>query len=295
MASFFTSGTVLDPFLSHFFRRFDLIPVYVKNPEGALVGNLKRLCPDRILPVSLFPPGDERIHLRDHFQRELSRYGIPGGSRYPKIYLNESDRVWGEAFWKERGIPSGMRKKVTVVHPGSGGRRKVWPLDRFRELVRVLQGGRHPEILIALGPAESQEARKAFDEKVSQSLFVAGGLTLVQLASVMEGCRRFIGNDSGVTHLAAALGLPTLALFGPTDPEVWSPVGKRIVVVRKEKVCSPCPRDRYVNCQHGACLEEVGIGDVLEGIRRLEPENEGLEKEVFHGRKESGGGHQIFR
>jgi ADP-heptose:LPS heptosyltransferase len=86
----------------------------------------------------------------------------------------------------------------------------------------------------------------------------------------MEGCRLYIGNDSGITHMAAALDIPTLAIFGPTDPVLWSPRGKNVVVVRKETECSPCPQEKFLRCQKAECLYRVDMGDVLEGLKQLE-------------------------
>ncbi len=85
----------------------------------------------------------------------------------------------------------------------------------------------------------------------------------------MEGCRLYIGNDSGVTHMAAALNIPTLAIFGPTDPVLWSPRGKSVVVVRREIECSPCTQERFFQCQRPECLQQLGMEEVLKGLRGL--------------------------
>jgi ADP-heptose:LPS heptosyltransferase len=85
----------------------------------------------------------------------------------------------------------------------------------------------------------------------------------------MEGCRFFIGNDSGISHMAAALGLPTVAIFGPTDPRVWSPRGEKVVVVRKEIPCSPCPQERFFQCKNFECLKGIEISEVLRGLERM--------------------------
>ena len=98
---------------------------------------------------------------------------------------------------------------------------------------------------------------------------LAKGLTLLQLASVMERCQFFIGNDSGISHLAAAIGLPTVAIFGPTDEKVWSPRGEKTFVVSSGVRCSPCPQDRFVLCKDIECLRGIEMEDILEGVRRI--------------------------
>jgi ADP-heptose:LPS heptosyltransferase len=69
--------------------------------------------------------------------------------------------------------------------------------------------------------------------------------------------------------MAAALDIPTLAIFGPTDPMLWAPRGKKVVVVRKEIECSPCPQEKFLHCQKIECLYRVELEDVLEGLKQL--------------------------
>lgn len=107
-----------------------------------------------------------------------------------------------------------------VLHPGSGGRIKRWPADRFAALARR---ARRP--LVLLGPAE-EEMERDFD-----GLPLARGWPLRRVAATLAAARVYVGNDSGVTHLASHL-CPTLAIFGPTDPTVWSPVGRFAEVLK---------------------------------------------------------------
>jgi ADP-heptose:LPS heptosyltransferase len=217
---------------------------------------------------------------------ELSRYGFSASERIPKLFLNESDRTWGSEYWRGRGVTPEERETAIIIHPGSGSKKKVWPLDRFLKLTEVLQQHLSSRILVVLGPAEGPETRKIFENERPGYFILAKGLSLIQLASVMEGCRLFVGNDSGISHLAAALGIPTLAIFGPTDPRVWSPRGRNVMVIRKEIHCSPCPQERFFQCQHFECLKGIRLEEVLDGIRKLAFKNEVTRKEVGDGGKE---------
>ncbi len=102
-----------------------------------------------------------------------------------------------------------------VVHPGSGGRDKCWPMEHFRELIDQLPG----DVPMICGEVEG---------KLPGARFCA---TLDELAGVLETARLFVGNDAGPTHLAAAMGVPTVALFGPTDPQRWAPIGPAVTVL----------------------------------------------------------------
>ena len=103
-----------------------------------------------------------------------------------------------------------------VIHPFSGSRLKNWPLERFQELARRLPA--EFEVFWCAGPEEELPEARRFDN-------------LYDLACWLAGARLYIGNDSGITHLAAAVGAPVVAIFGPTDPRVWAPRGSRVKVV----------------------------------------------------------------
>jgi ADP-heptose:LPS heptosyltransferase len=104
-----------------------------------------------------------------------------------------------------------------ILHPGSGGAAKVWP--RFTELAEAL-----PDATILLGPCE---------QRLPTRNPVLESLSLEVVAGHLRNCRVFVGNDSGITHIAAYWGTPTVALFGPTDPRVWGPLGRRVRVLHK--------------------------------------------------------------
>jgi heptosyltransferase-3 len=131
---------------------------------------------------------------------------------------------------EERDIDT-LRKRLgegfLALHPGSGSPRKNWPLERFEHLATQFAGGR-PWLLVR-GPAEVGLGRSL--EDVAGAV-VANNLPIRNLGALLAHAGAYVGNDSGVSHLAAAWGAPTVALFGPTDPNVWSPVGPRVVALR---------------------------------------------------------------
>lgn len=269
MATFFVREGPLDRALIQFFSRFELIVLFGKDAEGPLITNLRKVCPGRVLHINSFPNWDEGIHLSDHLLKQLTRYGISVSETNPKLYLTDADREWGKRFWMERGLTPIRRSEAIILHPGSGSRKKVWPLKNFFALLRHLQNRIRTKFLIVFGPAEGPEVQQAFEEMGSPHLVLAKGLSLVQLASVMEGCRLFIGNDSGISHLAVALGVPTLAIFGPTDQRVWSPRGEKVEIVRKGIPCSPCTEERFFLCRDLQCLNQIEVNEVQKGIRRM--------------------------
>lgn len=130
--------------------------------------------------------------------------------------------------------PPDRQANFAVIHPFSGGRRKNWPLERFQEVAARLPLPVH----WTAGPEEPLEDAVRFDN-------------LWDLATWLAAARLFIGNDSGISHLAAAVGIPVVAIFGPTNPNVWAPNGKQVQVVRAED----------------GRLESVGVDEVVECAR----------------------------
>ena len=158
---------------------------------------------------------------------------------------------------------------MIVIHPGSGSRRKVWPLERFEALIRYLERHLRSRTAIVLGPAEGTEIQKDLKGMGERVPVLVEGLSILEVASVIEGCRLFVGNDSGISHLAAALGLPTVAIFGPTDPMVWSPRGEEVAVIQRKIDCSPCPKEKFHQCRTFECVREIGVEEVLKGMERM--------------------------
>jgi ADP-heptose:LPS heptosyltransferase len=276
MASFFLPGGPLDPTLSQIFRRFDLIVVFGKNPEGPFMQNLKRVSLAEILHFQSLPGEEGNVHAVDDLLQQLSGNGFYAANSIPKLFLTKSDREWGAEFLRRAGLRPEERSKIVLLHPGSGSRKKVWPLERWSTLARLLKGRYGSAMLIVIGPAEGTEVEQAF-----QGMHWARGLSILQLASVMKGCGLFIGNDSGVSHLAAALEVPTLAIFGPTDPGVWSPRGRNVCILRSTTACSPCSPESMRRCKNLECLNDIDMEEVLERVESM-----GLEVSPSPGKEE---------
>ncbi|MFQ6131470.1 MAG: lipopolysaccharide heptosyltransferase II [Armatimonadota bacterium] len=152
-----------------------------------------------------------------------------------------------------------------VLLPASAWPSKQWPPDRFAALARALAAeGAHVAVLASAGARDlaADIARRAGGGVAS----LAGQTTLGQLISLLERCRLAVGGDTGPTHIAAALGVPTLALYGPTSPEVTGPRGPAVRVVRHQVPCAPC-RERA--CDHWECMLDLSPDEVVAAARQL--------------------------
>jgi ADP-heptose:LPS heptosyltransferase len=125
-----------------------------------------------------------------------------------------------------RDILPQLPPRFLALHPGSGSPRKNWPAERFRALAERLSPA--ARFLLVEGPADEEPVREIGRDRV----VVARGLPLRALGALLGRAALFVGNDAGVSHLAATFGAPTLALFGPTDPTAWAPLGPNVGSLR---------------------------------------------------------------
>ena len=143
---------------------------------------------------------------------------------HPHLTLNAERQAWGRDWLAARKLIA----PVLAVHPGSGSPHKNWPLNQFIALIQALP--RHVTPLLILGEADAALVAPLI-QALPDTPRVTGH-TLVEVASVLANCAGYVGNDSGITHLAAALGLPVVALFGPSNPEHWAPRGPHVCLIQ---------------------------------------------------------------
>lgn len=245
------------------FTDIDLIISFVSDKDQILTGNLNAMGARCVMHHDPFPPEDGSVHVIDHFLKSLDTLDISCTNKVPKIFLHDEDIRFGNDFVREKNVDP---EKISVVlHPGSGSRQKCWPVERFAALANWLTREIQAHVFLVSGPADG-EILEELRANVKDKFFMIEHLPLPKLASVIKRCDLFIGNDSGVTHLAAAMGVHTVAIFGPTDPKIWGPWGDRVKILYKKTYCSPCPQEIRRDCSVRTCLENIKIEDVLHEI-----------------------------
>jgi heptosyltransferase-3 len=224
MSGFFIPYAVLDPGLVDYFASFDLVISYLFDPDSIFADNVRRCGAGQLIEAS---PRPIDLHAAEHYCKPLETLAIYVKSPRPKLFPSEADRARASQFLEKSG-----RERLAAVHPGSGAERKNWPVEKFAALCRWMVDELAVQLLIVEGEADAKAAKKLTALLSPRPVEPVRGLKLVDLAAVMERCALFIGNDSGVTHVAAAVGAPTLALFGPASTRIWEPRGARARVVR---------------------------------------------------------------
>ena len=166
------------------------------------------------------PPSGAGRHASWHLVDTLASLGpLPAALPSARLRPSEADRAVAEAWLLARGIRPG---EAIVLQPGAGSTVKVWP--GFADLARRMRAARRPLVVLA-GPADGSVVDALLTDGSLDEASLARDWPLPRIAALFALARVAVGNDSGPTHLAAAVGCPTVAVFGPTDPAVWAPIG----------------------------------------------------------------------
>ncbi|HEX5411459.1 MAG TPA: lipopolysaccharide heptosyltransferase II [Terriglobia bacterium] len=176
-----------------------------------------------------------------------------------RLEVENSEKAWGAKQVKSLGL-GGPRFLVGLTPGAAFGPAKRWLLDRYANLADRLIGALNADVLIFGSPAEKPLAEEIAHGMRHTPVIMTGETTLRQLMALLVQCRLVITNDSGPMHLAAALGLPVVAIFGSTDERATGPVSPLARIVRNPVACSPCgmrecPID--FRCMKGVTVEEV--------------------------------------
>lgn len=219
LAGFFARHGELDAGIADYFAGFHVILSYLFDPDGIFRTNVGACTRGRIINGPHRPDESDPVHATKVYLRPLEQLAIFDADPIPRLTLPGA-------------VPDGP---MIALHPGSGSDRKNWPETRWADLLnRLIHLTPHP-LLIVGGEAEGDRLDRLTAGLPSERVSVARSLPLVELAQRMCGCAAFVGHDSGITHIAAALGLPCLVLWPDTNQAIWQPQGERVVLLREPR------------------------------------------------------------
>lgn len=237
-----------DP-LIHAFADYAWILTFMGEPDSDFEQNLifTANCTHstEVITLSLKPPEDFSGHLIDYYiQQFVNQSGLSEKNpilpfESDLIKVTDTDILKGVELLKETGL--NPDKKPIVIHPGSGALKKCWHLENFLAVALELIS-RGNEVLFLLGPAEQEKFSDTTINKITSVAKCLKDLSFQHVLRLLSCTKEFIGNDSGITHLAAMLGIRTIAVFGPTNPNVYRPIGSNVkVLVNNSKTFAKKP------------------------------------------------------
>ncbi len=251
-------SAVPDDSLKRILATFDSAILFASK-TSPLSGNLRYTGIKHILTQPQIP--NERIPIID-YRLSLIKNHLPE-HLFDKTWLSPEIPYLPNLFTgdKESGLQDS--KKKIFIHPGSGGAKKNWPLEKWSDLSALLKE-RGFQVLWILGPAEKNMAIPAGIKVIREE-------SLMKLSLLLKDCLLFIGNDSGISHLAAAVKLPSLLLFGPSDPFVWCPTNRNTKVIYTSPKCGPChpaAGKKFGKCDL-YCMNAISVECVFETCLEL--------------------------
>jgi ADP-heptose:LPS heptosyltransferase len=238
----FSSGGMA-PAMRALLSRIDMAICWLRDPDGLVERNLRASGIKQIIVAPGRPPENERIHIVEYLARTIGLdYTCASFTLTVRTDLScsqaeadvETDLSCPHLEPGDKAVLTSATSACFAIHPGSGGARKCWPISSFATVIQALWRRLIPVLLLA-GPADHKRLA-ALSNQLSRPprpelLTVLLDLPLLELAHRLQRCRGYLGNDSGITHLAAMCGVPITVLFGPSDPLIWRPCGPSVRVI----------------------------------------------------------------
>lgn len=238
LAGFFARGGDLDPGLSAYFAGFHLVVSYLYDPDLIFRTNLARVSKAGFIQGPHRPDESVADHASVQLLRPLEQLAVFDGDPVPRL-----PRV------SELGSP-----RPLAIHPGSGSDRKNWPEARWQELLIGLAEQPELRFLLVGGEAEGKRLERLAQVIPPGRCEVMRSHPLTKVARRLSTCIGFLGHDSGITHLAAAIGLPGVILWGPSRVATWRPLQKTMDLI-----------------EAGEHLGDLTVATVLEAVRSRIP------------------------
>ncbi len=206
--------------------------------------------------------GAHRIE-RDLAALTQLRISVP--DRIPRLWLTGEDESHAEELLAKLGVRSDQ--SLVVIQPGARYWFKAWPSERFAELADRLADKYGSRVLVGGNQEEAELAQQVVKQAKTRPLAIAGLATIRTFAALMKRAALFIGNDSGVMHIATAVGTPVVALFGPSNPAEWGPRGGPAEVIYKGLDCRAC---FHPTCQRGEqnCMKLITVDETMAAVAR---------------------------
>lgn len=225
MYRLFGPAPVVSETLAAYLHSWSLILSYLPVPDGIFVQNLRRYGAGEVHSWPPHPPAS--VHSTEHLLQPVTRWLPRAMPLCPRVYLDAGAQERAAQFWHRADLPE---HGVVAFHPGSGGAYKLWPLAGWRQVLDWAAGQGLPALLIR-GPAEQDRLPAPMAWGGHPAWPSVQAHSLLDLAAILARCAVVVGHDSGVTHLASAVGATVLACFGPTDPYIWGPRSTRACVL----------------------------------------------------------------
>ena len=209
------------------------------------------------------PPFPEHWHAVDRYLALASILGAEIKKKEFQIQIGEHEQEYAERFLGKEGIKRGGL--LIALNPGSSWKSKIWPSKNYARLADILIGKFRARVVFLWGPGE-ESLIESITTLMHEKPSVAPETSLKELASLICSCTLFIGSDSAPLHIASSLAIPSIGLYGPTDPKRNGPYGQGNVAIKKDTTSLTCPKKGCRRCKQQDCTELIRVEDVVEQV-----------------------------
>jgi len=205
-------------------------------------------------------------HRIDRDLEVLKPINIQAGSKDPQLWLTPEEEDSADQLLDQLGVQ--RSQSIVMLQPGARYWFKAWPPERFAELADRLMSQYGCQVLIGGSDQDIDLAQQIRQMAKCRPIIMAGRTTIKQFAAIAKKSALFIGSDSGAMHVAAAIGTPIVALFGPSNPAEWGPKGAHAEVLYKGVDCRAC---FHPTCERGElnCMKQITVEEVVGVVRRV--------------------------
>jgi len=210
------------------------------------------------------PAVDMEIHALTRGLMMLEHVGIPTPQVAYDLPVTEKDTLRIAQLLSQKGIESGA--KFVAINPVAQWETKLWDNAKFAELADYLVDRYAVSVVFSGGATDRRVVEDICKRMQTRAVNLAGQTTLIELAALYEQATCLISTDTGPMHIGAAVGVPVVALFGPTAPWRTGPFGNGHRVIRAPVECAPCFNR---TCDPAQCMHKIEVAQVIEGIEQL--------------------------
>ncbi|MGD0092519.1 MAG: lipopolysaccharide heptosyltransferase II [Planctomycetota bacterium] len=230
---------------------------YARDARGLLLTAKARPTPE-ILEA-------HQVHYYLHMLRETLGLAGPPEACTPDVHAPSREKM--QAFLAQRRKRPGG-PLISLAAAAAYGPAKEWPAAHFARLIDLLAASHNAECVLVGAHAERRKAEEVAARAKAGAVIAAGETSVGEALALLSLCSGFAGNDSGSMHVAGALGLPTVGIFGSTRADRTGPLGPRARIIHKDIPCSPCLK-RTCRLGHYECLSMIRPEDVLAALEEL--------------------------
>jgi lipopolysaccharide heptosyltransferase II len=209
----------------------------------------------------------KKKHQTDYYLNIIRGIGMKEENRRLYLELNQRDRLRAEKTLLEQHLS--LDDKIVGINPGATyGPAKQWPLDRYAHLADKIQTFTRGRIIIFGGPNDRNLGKKISQKMQHRPIDLSGKTSLGEAMALIERCDLFITNDSGLMHVAAALDVPLIAVFGSTNSITTGPLSQNSKIVQVPLECSPCLRPECPK-GHLNCMDQISVEMVFNVVKEI--------------------------